>query len=450
MRPRDSDAREIMAALRTGAVPASGLDHFATGLDRLVAVIDEELAYVSEGAGRGLAKWVRGEYGSGKTFATRFVCARARGMGFATSEVQISVNDTPLHRLETVYRRMVERLTTDADGSGAFRAVIDGWLFELGEEVTRLKGLREDDPQFPREVESRLEDKLAEISLRNPAFAQVLRAYHGAQQRGEPGQAQGLLAWIAGQPNVDRSVISGAGVKGAVDGQAALSFLRGILLVLRQSRHRGLVVVLDEVETVQRMPAASREKGLNALRQLVDGLASNEFPGLYLVVTGTPDFFDGYKGVKSLAPLYQRVQTSFGDDPRFDNARSPQVRLLPFDAARLSEVGRRVRDLYVARDAERVRRAVDDAFIDELVRTVATGFKGSVSVAPRVFLRELVDVLDRVDQIPEYDPRVAYKLEIDEASLKPEELAAHRGNPYEPQEVPEPAGDGTPPRRLEG
>jgi hypothetical protein len=69
---------------------------------------------------------------------TRLLCAHARVKGFATAEVQIPVNDTPLHRLETVYRRLVERITTDADG--AFRAVVDGWLYALGDEVRRLRG----------------------------------------------------------------------------------------------------------------------------------------------------------------------------------------------------------------------------------------------------------------------------------------------------------------------
>ena len=443
----DRQAREIFAALRTGAVPADGLHLFATGLDSLMSVVDDELDYVSEGAGRGQAKWIRGAYGSGKTFATRLLCARARARRFATSEVQISINDTPLHHLETVYRRMIEKLTTAAEGSGAFRGVVDAWIYEIGEEVTRLQGIGEDDPTFPTAVRRRLEDKLAELSRRNPAFAQVLGAYCQALEGGELGVAQGLLAWLAGQPQVDRSITSRAGVKGSVDGQAALAFLRGLLLLLRQSGHAGLVVVLDEVETIQRMPAQTREKSLNALRQLVDMLLGNELPGLYLVVTGTPDFFDGYKGVKALTPLYQRVASQFASDPRFDNPRDPQVRLPAFDAARLLDVGRKVRDLFPAKDPERLRAVIDDAILAALVQQVAAGFGGHISVSPRLFLRELVRVLDLVDLHPDFDPRAHYRLEVDEAALRPEEIAARRGHD------PIAAQDDTPapsPRRLEG
>jgi len=120
------EGEEIIQALRTGVVPRVGLHHLATGLERLMTTIEEELDFVSGGGGHGRVKWIRGAYGSGKTFATRLLAARARAKGFATSEVQISINDTPLHRLETVYRRLMERLTTPADGHGAFQAVVDG------------------------------------------------------------------------------------------------------------------------------------------------------------------------------------------------------------------------------------------------------------------------------------------------------------------------------------
>jgi P-loop Domain of unknown function (DUF2791) len=446
----DEEAREIIAALRTGAVPARGLQHFATGLDPLMAVIEEELDFVGQGSGRGAAKWIRGAYGTGKTFATRLLCARARARRFATAEVQISVNDTPLQHLETVYRRMMERLTTDSEGSGAFKAVVDGWLFEVGEEVTRLRGLSDDDPGFSAAVVERLEDKLAALTAQNPAFAAVLRTYQRSMDAGDFATAQGLLAWLAGQPHVDRSITSKAGVKGAVDGQAALTFLRGLLLLLRQSGHVGLVMVLDEVETIQRMAGPTREKALNALRQLVDMLAENHLPGLYLVVTGTPDFFEGYKGVKSLQPLYQRVATRFEGAPRFDNLRAAQARLPAFDRGRLFEVGQRVRDLFPADDPARLRRTVDDGFVTALVDQITEGFGGHVEVCPRVFLRELVDVLDRVDQFADFDPRAHYQLAIDEAALRPEELAARLG-----QKAPQVADEPEPqrleaPKRLDG
>jgi hypothetical protein len=440
------DANAIVAALRSGTVPARGLEHFATGLDPLVEAVNQELDYVA--TGKGQAKWIRGEYGTGKTFAARYLCAKARQRRFATSEVQISINDTPLHHLETIYRRLIERLETAGDGPNAFQAIIEGWLYQIGDEVMRLRGITEDDPGFADATEQRLEDKLADLSKRNPAFAQVLRAYHRATHNSDFATAQGLLAWLAGQPHTDRSVLKEAGTKGKIDGQASLTFLAGLLQLLRQSGYLGLVVVLDEVETIQRMNSQTREKSLNALRQLMDMLAKDELPGLYLVVTGTRDFYEGYKGLKALTPLYQRVQVNFTEDARFDNLRATQVRLHPFSEDRLLTVGRRIRDLFPAKNVERVASKVNDQFLSALVNQVTTGFKGKVALAPRLFLRELIDVMDRVDQHPDYEPLTNYKLELDDSKLTDEEVAARNGR--EPAEVEEAEPPSPSAKRLDG
>ncbi len=125
--------REIIDALRRGTVPMRSLDAFAVGLDRFQNAIDDELSVVRTGGS--VFKAVRGEYGSGKTFFARWLQERARQSGFAAAEVQISETETPLHRLETVYRRMMERLSTSDTEQGAFRTIIDGWFYTLEEDV---------------------------------------------------------------------------------------------------------------------------------------------------------------------------------------------------------------------------------------------------------------------------------------------------------------------------
>jgi len=102
-------------------------------------------------------------------------------------------------------------------------------------------------------------------------------------------------------------------------------------------------------------------------------------------------------------------------DPRFDNPRAVQIRLPNFTLPLLCEVGRKVRDIFAegAASAERLVRVVDDAYIEDLARAVAGKLGGKVGVAPRIFLKKLVsDILDRVDQFPDFDPRQHYSLTL--------------------------------------
>ncbi|MFR9777775.1 BREX system ATP-binding protein BrxD [Micromonospora sp. MS34] len=422
--------REVIDALRRGAVPSAGLDLLAVGLDRFVTSVGEDLETVA--AGGSVFKAIRGEYGSGKTFITRWIAERAKRANLATAEVQISENETPLHKLETVYRRLTERLTTATFPPSALRPVVDSWFYALEEDVLATGEVPPDDAEaLDQAVGVLLEQRLAAVSRSAPAFAAALRGYRTASLGGDPATADAVLAWLGGQPHVAASARRVAGVRGDLDHFAALSFLQGLLAVLRDSGHPGLLLVLDEVETLQRVRSDARDKALNALRQLIDEVHSGRFPGLYLVITGTPAFYEGPQGVQRLAPLAQRLAVDFTTDPRFDNPRAVQVRLPGFTVDSLVELGGRVRDLYAGGSTapERVRTLVDDVYLGELARAVAGGLGGKVGVAPRLFLKKLVgDVLDRVDQFAEFEPRQHYALTLSATELTDVERNATRAD----------------------
>jgi hypothetical protein len=346
----------------------------------------------------------------------------------AAAEVQISETETPLHKLETVYRRLVEQLSTAAYPPSALREVVDAWFYTLEEDILAEGTVTaEDTVELAKHVDQLMERRLADVAKTTPAFASALRAYRKATLDGDQATAQSLLAWIGGQPNIAASAKRAAGVKGDLDHFAALGFLQGLLTILRDCGHPGLLVVLDEIETLQRVRSDVRDKGLNALRQLADDIDSGRFPGLYLLITGTPAFYDGPQGVARLTPLAQRLATDFGTDARFDSPRAVQVRLTGFDLPKLAQLGEVIRNVYAAGTGaeDRIAATVDDAYIEDLARAVAGELGGQVGVAPRVFLRKLVaDVLDRVAEFEDFNPRQHYKLTLSATDLSDTERNA--------------------------
>jgi len=416
--------REILDALRRGTVPAGGLDVLAVGLDPFVSAIDAELDTAASGGAA--FKAIRGDYGSGKTFFARWLAQRALQRGFAVAEVQISEVETPLHKLETVYRRITESLRTAAFAPSAFRSVVDAWLFAVEDDAGPDAGIEE--------VAAVLNSRLAEVGNSTPVFPVALRGYLQAQEAEDEATGAAVIAWLAGQPHIGAAAKRVAGVRGEIDHFLAMGFLQGLLALLQGSRHAGLVVVLDEVETLQRMRSDTREKALNALRQWIDEIDAGRYPGLYLIITGTPAFFDGRQGLQRLPPLAARLATDFSA-AGFDNPRAPQIRLLGFDLDRLVEVGTRVRQIYAdgSSHSDRLLSVVDDSFLRDLASGVA-GRLG-IGVAPRLFLRKLVDVLDRVEQFPEYDPRHHFSLSIADVELTAAERASAAGVPVTADEV---------------
>jgi hypothetical protein len=422
--------REIIDALRRGTVPRQGLDQFAVGMERFVEAVDDELGSVKAGASQ--FKAVRGEYGCGKTFFSRWLQERAKKQGFAVAEVQISETETPLHRLETVYRRLMERLSTGDSQEGAFRSVIDGWFYTLEEDlIASGKATPSNESALLEESNLLMEQRLQSVAKQAPAFAAGLRGYRRAMAAGQPSIAEGLLAWVAGQPNVGAEIKRFAAIKGEIDHFAALNFLQGLLVILRDSGHKGLVICMDEVETLQRMRGDVRDKGLNALRQLIDEVDTGRFPGLYILITGTPAFFDGPQGVQRLPPVAQRLHVDFKTDERFDNPRAVQVRLKGFDLTSLTELGCRIRNIYCehSENAQRIGKLANDNYIRQLATAVTGRLGGKIGIAPRIFLKKLVgEVLDRIDQFPDFSPTRDYELTLTETEMTATERAASTAN----------------------
>src|SRR5690606_17567942 len=135
---------------------------------------------------------------------------------------------------------------------------------------------------------------------------------------------------------------------------------------------------------------------------------------------GTPEFFDGRRGVASLPPLHDRIR--FMEENGFASVKQAQLQLKPFDEQRLRDVALRLRELYPAAAPERMAAKVTDGVVEALVSDVTRGFHGDVGVVPRQFLRAFVHKLDLVDENPDYEP--AGGGGFAPADLTPEEQAA--------------------------
>lgn len=412
-------ATGIMNALRAGTVPSEGLEHFAVGLEQQTNILAEQREWVS--SGRSAFKFVRGGYGSGKTFLTSLAAAEAAQANFLISKVVISATDTPLYRLSSVYRRLCQNLSLTDRKGGSLQTLVDRWLYRLEDQVIEIDGIEEDDENFPDAVARKVETNLVRVGERAGRLAVCLKAYHKAKFENRFSDARGLLDWMSGDNKVGFDVKKLADVTGRVENWDVVPFLRGWLELMEASGYSGLFLVLDEVETILRLRRPERLKSLEVLRQLIDAIENNELPGLHLVMTGTPDFFEGPQGVPALQPLHERIRVT-GHDHEPTNLRQPQISLPILDKERLFSAAQKIRSLYPSGHPEVLETKVPDAFISALVDSMTAGFGGQVEVVPRLFLREFVHILDLVDQHDDYDPLRSYVFEKDR--LEPEFMSS--------------------------
>lgn len=411
------EAEQVFEHLRKGLVPERGVDTFAIGVEKQRAEIHRQLQLAEEGAGS--AKFLRGGYGCGKTFMARLAIHDARQRKFAASFVVVSDNDLHFHRFEEVYRKVVTELGTLSCPRGALGDILDRWVgrIEQGLEET---GVDPESADFDARVRAKLDEELASFTAGKAPqdFVRVVQTIFELKRAGELADAAMLTSWLSGSSNVGAGVKKRAGIKGDIGSRDALAYLRGVLEITKAAGYKGMLIVIDEAETILRMRTEVRHKSLNGIRQILD--ATGDYPKLLWLFTGTPEFYDHRKGVAGLAPLHDRLQ--FRTQGGFASLRQPQLELRPFDRERLTNVAIRLRELYPAQERERIFARVGDDFVAQLVDKVTAGFRGDVGVVPRQFLREFVNILDLVDQEPEYVPMDVYAFKA--KGLSPEEAQA--------------------------
>ena len=422
----ERDIEHIFEKLRSGVVPERGLEAFAVGIEQQRAEIHRQLKLASDR--EGVFKFFRGGYGCGKTFMSRLTLNDAQSQGFATSFVVVSDNDLHFHKFDDVYRRVVQELGTNTCPRGALADVLDRWIAKV-EDGLIAAGADEDSPEFDEQVAKRLEDELVSITGGKAPedMARVLRTIFELKQQGNFSEASALISWLSGSENVAASAKRIAGIKGDIGSREALDYLQGILEIVKAAGYKGLVIVIDEAETILRMRRDIREKSLNGIRQICD--AADRYQGLLWIFTGTPEFFDTQRGIAGLAPLNDRIK--FSTYEGFVNPRQPQLELKPFDRDRLKEVALKLRDTYPTDPTITVPNKISSEFIQQLVDKVTTGFKGDVGVVPRQFLREFVNILDLAHQNKDFNPSQLKE-------FKPKDLNTHEQSITQEQNYFEP------------
>ena len=413
------DVEHVFESLRKGLVPERGIDTFAVGIEKQRGELHRQLELA--GGGEGTIKFLRGGYGCGKTFMARLALLDAQELGFATSFVVVSDNDLKFHRFDDVYRKVMTELGTSSCPRGALSDILDRWIARV-EDALIAAGEDEVAAGFDEKVQQRLEADLASLTGGQAPqdFIRVIQTIFRLKQEGEVSEAGALISWLCGSGNVAAASKKAAGIKGDIGSRDALDYLRGVLEIVKAAGYKGLLIVIDEAETILRMRSDSRHKSLNGIRQIAD--AAGSYPGMLWLFTGTPEFFDTRHGVAGLEPLHRRI--SFSKQGSFASLRQPQLELTPFDAERLRSVATRLRELYPSGTRSVLEERVSLDFIDRLVAEVTKGFRGDVGVVPRQFLREFVTQLDLVEENDDYVPMELYGFDpsqISTSALTPEE-----------------------------
>lgn len=400
----DKDAaRDVIDALRQGVVPQRNLEMLMVGQvaarKHLVELLDHVQARKSE------FKFLRGAYGSGKSFTTSWLRERALERGFAVSTIKIGP-DQPISELEVFFAGLATGLRTpEKRDASALADVLEYWLLAMHNKTAQIEGIsggsKNEQEQLSELVRTRIERELEEVGRHDPGFAAATQAFYTARLAGDRGLANDALSWLSGRSVRSASGLSAIGVRGSLEADQVFPRLRALLRVIEQGRLNGLVLVVDEVELVRRFPQQrQRERSYETIRLLIDEVGENRLPGCFMVFTGTDELFDDKRyGLRSYEALANRVSLP---DPmeKVVSMRQPVIELERLDREGLLSVAHRVREIHGKAYNWDAIGKLSNEHLASMVDNMATFENENIERLPRPFLRRVVNYLDVLEENP--------------------------------------------------
>ncbi|MEO0080091.1 MAG: BREX system ATP-binding domain-containing protein [candidate division WOR-3 bacterium] len=223
-------ARRMIEAFRLGIVPHQDVESFTFGREKQVALIEEALAKLARGQGD--VFMIEGEYGTGKTHLLEYLHHRALVRGMVTSLVQFDPLEVTPHRPKRVYRELVHNLRFIAQGRE--------WGFR--DLLLRAVELDLRDHVFLGPVLQKLR-RLEPGNLETEVFWQWV-------------EAESTKEYATEMPGPSR-VRGGQRIPALYDTSTAADFycyiISGLSHIARLLGLKGLVLLIDEAETVTRL-----------------------------------------------------------------------------------------------------------------------------------------------------------------------------------------------------
>lgn len=372
-------ARAIIEALRKGIVPTEYVSFFTVGRQNWLKFVEEDLDYfIAQGGGK--VRFINGDYGDGKTHFMSVIQLLALQKNFATSFVVLT-RDIPIHKFEVVYQEIVAQLRGNFNGIG-IRSLIKHWIKEQKIEEGDLAALS---------------TSLREIPGMGLDFANGLIGLLQINSSPPPAEENNdseetLYQWFEGK-KVAKKDLKKFHVFELLNKTNSKQFLQSLVAFLKLAHHKGLILFLDELETVLAQGASIRNASYENVRLLMDNTEHAQY--LQLFFSLIPDVLLAEKGFKSYDALWSRVR-SVGDSDEL-NYRSTLVDLhkTPLRRQELIDLGVSLRKIHEISYRWSAEHSVSNDLIANMCERQEE--MGALSEV-RLFIKQMIRCLDMTEQ----------------------------------------------------
>ncbi len=376
----------VLNALRMGVIPGVGHAEFMVGNEHEEKEMENFLSLIAEGGSQ--VRYIRGPYGSGKSFLLKHVSETALSQNFIVASIPIH-SGFGFSKFEDIYSNIMANLSSRFNkGSGtSFESIFDHWLAELK---------RQGDMQYATKNIYRV---ITELNAYNSSYANVLLAYIRAKINNNFDLANVAAAWIKGDRNMTWQLKKQLNVKGSIDRENAMSIFKGFVKLVHSMGYKGIVVTFDEAEIMMQQRSDIRLKAYGNIRQLMDYAGSGDLDHCGFIFAGTPEFYeDKEKGVPSYQALAQRIGEGIKGSGELKGTHQSVIELSAFNKADFVELCQKVYEIH-SKTVEASLGLEYESLANMVMLECQSKMNQEITV--RIFLKKLIEMLDLFVEHPE-------------------------------------------------
>ena len=385
-------AAVIINSLKGGVVPRIGLPYITVGREREIQALLHDLTLVADGGAS--FRFLVGRYGAGKSFLLQTIRTHAMGNDFVVADADLS----PERRLQggqgqglATYRELVRNLSTKTrPEGGALQLVLDRWIAALRERP---------------DAEAALSEQLSPIQelVCGFDFTQVLRLYYRASLEGGDETRAGVVKWLRGEFRTKTEARTELGVNACITDDTWYEYLKLFAQFLVGAGYRGLVVLIDELVNLYKIPnATSRQYNYEKILTMYNDTLQGKAHHLGIIMGGTPQSIeDRRRGVFSYEALRSRLTQGRFASAGLADMLAPVIHLEPLTYEELLVLIEKLADIHAGYFG--YERTLTEAQLVSFLKVEFGRVGADTHLTPREVIRDFIELLDIVCQNPGAD-----------------------------------------------
>lgn len=397
-------ARTLISSLKGGVVPRIGLPYITVGRKNEIDALLHDVEVIADGGAS--FRFIVGRYGSGKSFLLQTLRNYVMERGFVVVDADLS----PERRLQgtkgqglATYRELVRNMATKTrPEGGSLPLILDRWISEIQQQVVTETGLALNDGRLDGLVEQKIGQVIHALNemVHGFDFARLLTLYYRSYRQGDEATKAKVIQWFRGEFHTKTEARQELGVNIIISDEDWYEYLKIFALFLKQAGYAGLLVCIDELVNIYKIPhAITRQYNYEKILTMYNDTLQGKARYLGIIMGGTPQCMeDPRRGVYSYEALRSRLaEGHFGGEHK--DLLAPVIRLQPLTSDEMLVLVEKLAEIHGVLYGYDPKVTQED--LVAFIRIEFQRIGADSHITPREVIRDFIEVLDILYQHPE-------------------------------------------------